>query len=71
MIKIEIMGKGLGERIYNLSHRKDRRFGWKLNKLIFKKIDNEWRFVNGGIWNNLNRECVLKIESILRGLNSR
>ena len=54
-----------------LRYKKDNRFSWENNKIVFrKKNTNKWGLIPSGSWNNLNRECILKIESILRGLNS-
>lgn len=71
MIELKLDIKGDFERRYMLRYKKDNRFSWENNKIVFrKKNTNKWGLTPSGSWNNLNRECILKIESILRGLNS-
>lgn len=71
MIDLKLTEKSKKKRTYNLGYKKDNRFKWRTYRLVFYKSTNKgWVFSASGSWSNLNRECILAIESILRGLCS-
>lgn len=72
MIKIELVNKEETLREYRIRYRKDRRFGWEDHQLFFNKSHtNKWKLrIEGYFHRSLSWEIVVKIENILRGLNS-
>ena len=71
MINLKLIEKSKKKRTYNLGYKKDNRFEWGTYRLVFyKSTNNGWVFSASGSWSSLNRECILAIESILRGLYS-
>ena len=70
MIELQQEKKSEKHREYILLYRKDKRCNWRRNRLIFRKQYDIWNFTPTGSWFHLNRECILVVESILRGLDS-
>lgn len=70
-IKLNLIEKTMDYRKYNMTIRKDKRFNPHVSQFYIKKsIDWGWCFNSSDTYNYFPREAILKIEAILRGLNS-
>lgn len=74
IVKSKLIEKKRDVRKYEISHRRDRRYSWKPNIIHIVKYGGlGWVMENSPFRSSfflLPREVILRVEAIMRGLNS-
>lgn len=70
--QIDLTEKTKTKRTYQLKYRKDKRFSFIYYRIVLKRVDKYGWCISSydGSQFFLPREAVLKIDSVMRGLNS-